>query len=87
MIEDASRAQARMMITVLRCEIAEISDELQTTEKHHGRQPRERGHSYRVKRITFLRQQLNEAHRLIEGLYRRFPESCDRPQARPSRRA
>jgi hypothetical protein len=87
MIEDASLAQARMMITVLRGEITEISDELQTTEKHLRRQAPERGPSYRVKRITFLRQQLFEAHRLIEGLYRRFPESGDRPQARPPRRA
>lgn len=87
MPNDADRAQARMLVSLLRHEITEISDELEAAEKRARRHPHKRGHDSGAKRIAVLRPRLYEAHRLLEGLYRRFPDTCDRPRERTLRRA
>jgi hypothetical protein len=76
MAEDAGVQQARMLVGLLRDEIAEISDKLKAPDSDVHRQT-EHGHHQRVRRAALLRSQFYEAHRLLDGLYRRFPETLD----------
>ena len=71
--EDAGVAQARMLVGLLRDEIAAISDKLKAPDSDVHRRT-EHGHHRRVRRAAVLRRQFYEAHRLLDGLYRRFPE-------------
>jgi hypothetical protein len=74
MAEDAGVGQARMLVGLLRDEIAEISDKLKAPDSDVHRRT-EHGHHRRVRRAAVLRRQFYEAHRLLDGLYRRFPET------------
>src|ERR1700682_2467557 len=81
MAEDAGVAQARRLRGLLPDEVAEISDELEAAERHAHR-PTEHGHERRLSRAAFLRRRLREAHRLIDGLHRRFPDAVDQSPTR-----
>ena len=73
MAEDAGVAQARMLVGLLRDEIAAISHKLKAPDSDVHRRT-EHGHYRRVRRAAVLRRQFYEAHRLLDGLYRRFPK-------------
>ena len=83
--EDAGVAQARMLVGLLRDEIAEISDKLKAPDSDVHRRT-EHGHHRRVRRAAVLRRQFYEAHRLLDGLYRRFPETLDASHPRRAAR-
>ena len=83
--EDAGVAQARMLVGLLRDEIAEISDKLKAPDSDVHRRT-EHGHHRRVRRAAVLRRQFYEAHRLLDGLYRRFPEALDASHPRRAAR-
>ena len=83
--EDAAVAQARMLVGLLRDEIAEISDKLKAPDSDVHRRT-QHGHHQRVRRAAVLRRQFYEAHRLLDGLYRRFPETLDASHPRRAAR-
>jgi hypothetical protein len=62
-----------MLVGLLRDEIAEISDKLKAPDSDVHRRTRH-GHHRRVRRAALLRREFFEAHRLLDGLYRRFPK-------------
>jgi hypothetical protein len=84
MAEDAGAAQARALLRELRDQVADISNKLEAVE----RDPRTsiRGASHDRRRQSALRRELYEAHRLIDGLHRRFPETLPRSVAQRARR-
>src|SRR6476619_1438644 len=75
----------RMLVGLLRDEIAEISDKLKAPDSDVHRRT-EHGHHRRVRRAAVLRRQFYEAHRLLDGLYRRFPETLDASHPRRAAR-
>lgn len=83
--EDAGGAQARMLVGLLRDEITEISDKLKAPDSDVHRRT-EHGHHQRVRRAAVLRRQFYEAHRLLDGLHRRFPETLDASHPRRAAR-
>jgi hypothetical protein len=83
--EDAGVEQARMLVGLLRDEIAEIPDKLKAPDSDVHRRT-EHGHHQRVRRAALLRRQFYEAHRLLDGLYRRFPETLDASHPRRAAR-
>jgi hypothetical protein len=79
MREDADTAQAKELLHCLYLQVEEISQKLEAAEEKslHGR-TRSQVHARRE--AASLRRELYEAHRLIDGLHRRFPAT------RPPRR-
>jgi hypothetical protein len=77
MREEADTAQARELLHCLNIQIDEISQRLEAAEEK-SRHTNARRHGRRE--AASLRQELYEAHRLIDGLHRRFPAT------RPPRR-
>jgi Mg2+ and Co2+ transporter CorA len=77
MAEDAGVEQARMLVGLLRDEIAEISDKLKAPDSDVHRRT-EHGHHRRVRRAALLRRQFYEAHRLLDGLYKAVAEFAHR---------
>jgi hypothetical protein len=74
MIDDAAAAQARELLAALHEHLAEISEKLETAERR-DRRTSVRGALRDRRHEKALRQELYEAHRLIDGLHRRFPET------------
>ena len=70
--DDADTAQARELLHCLYMQVDEISLKLEAAEKK-GRYTNTRSQIFARREATSLRQQLYEAHRLIDGLHRRFP--------------
>lgn len=83
MVENPGAAQARLLLDALHEQVAEISEKLQTAERT-SRNLRSRGTASDQRRVAELRRDLYEAHRLIDGLHRRFPEVRPAPTARLS---
>lgn len=79
MSDDVAVAQARLLLTSMYEEVAEISRKLEATE-NRGRGAPTRGSTQDRTQETGLRRELYEAHRLIDGLHRRFPETAPRPR-------
>ena len=79
MDNDAGVAQAQKLLTALNQQINDISQKLEVIEAR-GRHQSVRGALCDQKQRNELRRDLYEAHRHIDGLYRRFPET------RPHRR-
>src|SRR5690242_12720981 len=79
-IDDPDIAQARELLQSLHAHVDEISKKVESAET---RTRRVQGHAAVVarRRVASLRHELYEAHRLIDGLHRRFPD------ARPGRMA
>lgn len=74
MIDDAGAAQARELLAALHEHVADISQKLETAERRERRRST-RGTVHYRRHEKALRQELYEAHRLIDGLHRRFPET------------
>ena len=73
-IDDPDTAQARALLQSLHAHVDEISKKVEAAEI---RTRRAQGHAALVarRRVATLRHELYEAHRLIDGLNRRFPEA------------
>ena len=76
-IDEADTAQARELLQSLHAQVDEISKKVESAE---GRTRRVQGHAAVVarRRVASLRHELYEAHRLIDGLHRRFPDARPR---------
>jgi hypothetical protein len=74
MNDDAGTAQARALLGELRGQLADISQKLDAVEERN-RRAHLRGISRRDPTAGILRRELCEAHRLIDGLRRRFPDA------------
>jgi predicted nucleic acid-binding Zn-ribbon protein len=74
MVENVGTAQAREFLAALHEQVAELSQKLENAERRH-RRTSIRGAAHDRRRQNALRQELHEAHRLIDGLHRRFPEA------------
>lgn len=72
--------QARQLLVALYDQVADISRKLETVDARN-RRARARGNLRMDPRAGDLRRELYEAHRLIDGLHRRFPETS--PHTRP----
>jgi hypothetical protein len=83
--EDAGAAQARALLRELRDQVADISTKLEAAERHDPRTSI-RGATHDRRRRSALRRELYEAHRLIDGLHCRFPETLPGPLAERARR-
>jgi predicted RNase H-like nuclease (RuvC/YqgF family) len=81
-IDDADIAQARELLRSLHAHVDEISKKVESAE---SRTRRMQGHAALVarRRVANLRHELYEAHRLIDGLHRRFPDARPRRVAGP----
>ena len=76
-IDDPDTAQAKELLQSLHAHVDEISKKVESAEI---RTRRVQGHAALVarRRVATLRHELYEAHRLIDGLHRRFPEARPR---------
>jgi hypothetical protein len=81
MVEDAAVGQALLLLAALHEQVRDISEKLQAAERN-SRNLRSRGTAGDQRRALELRRDLYEAHRLIDGLHRRFPEVRPAPTAR-----
>lgn len=74
MIEEAGPAQARALLREMHQQVAEISQKIEKAEKRDcAGSVRGAAHDRRIQ--SALRRELYEAHRLIDGLHGRFPET------------
>jgi hypothetical protein len=74
MSDDAGAAQARALLRELGEHVVEISHKLEAAELR-GSRTSVRGATHDRKHRSTLRRELYEAHRLIDGLHRRYPET------------
>ncbi|MBJ7337883.1 hypothetical protein [Mycolicibacterium sp.] len=74
MSDDCGVAQARELLQELHGQVANISQKLHCAE-HRRRRSSTRGAMMQHRQLSSLRQELHEAHRLIDGLHRRFPDA------------
>ena len=86
MVEDAGAAQARALLRELSEQVADISRKLEAAERR-GARTSIRGATHDRRHRSTLRRELYEAHRLIDGIHRRFPETLPRSAAARSGRA
>jgi hypothetical protein len=79
-IDDPDTAQALALLQSLHAHVDEISRKVESAER---RSRRVQGHAASVarRRAASLRQELYEAHRLIDGIHRRFPDTRPRHSA------
>jgi hypothetical protein len=70
---DAGSAQAQALLNELWGQVARISYKLEAAEQRN-RRAELRGICRRDPTASALRRELCEAHRLIDGLHRRFPD-------------
>jgi hypothetical protein len=81
MAEDPAVAQALLLLAALHEQVSDISEKLQAAERN-SRNLRSRGTALDQRRAADLRRDLYEAHRLIDGLHKRFPQVRPAPPAR-----
>jgi hypothetical protein len=74
-VDDAGSAQALSLLGELYGQVAEISHKLEAAEARI-RRARARGNTRKDPVANILRRELYEAHRLIDGLYRRYPQTA-----------
>ena len=74
MAENTGAAQARELLGALHEHVAEISQKIDKSECR-GRRVSIRGATHDRRLQSELRRELYEAHRLIDGLHRQFPET------------
>ena len=75
MSEDTGGAQARELLRELHEHANRISHKVDIVAGRRRRARRHVGPWHNINSCPSLRQELHEAHRLIEGLRRRFPET------------
>jgi hypothetical protein len=85
MREDADTAQARELLHCLYMQVEEISQKLEAAEQN-GLRAHTRSQILARREAANLRRELYEAHRLIDGLHRRFPATWP-PRRWPSHAA
>ncbi|HYO00360.1 MAG TPA: hypothetical protein VET27_00065 [Mycobacterium sp.] len=79
MVDDAGSAQALALLGELYGHVDDISHKLEAAESRN-RRARARGNTRKDPIAGILRRELYEAHRLIDGLYRRYPQTA--PESR-----
>lgn len=77
MADDAGTAQARALLEELYGHVLDISHKLEAADERNRRSHR-RELSRQDPSASRLRRELYEAHRLIDGLHRRYPETNPR---------
>lgn len=77
MFEEAAVAQARVLLVSLYEYVNEVSLAIAKVEYEIRYRPRRGLLIYQRRRIDELRQELYEAHPIIDGLYTRFPSTRD----------
>lgn len=75
MIDDADSAQAQAFLGELYGYVSDISPKLEAADERN-RRARARGNSRKDPIAGILRRELYEAHRLIDGLHRRYPHTA-----------
>lgn len=86
MVENAAAAQAQILLDALHEQVADISKKLERAEMR-GVRTSARGALHDRREHSALRSDLYEAHRLIDGLHKRFPETRPPQQSvAPARR-
>ncbi|MBJ7340680.1 hypothetical protein [Mycolicibacterium sp.] len=83
MVDDAGIAQAKALLSEMYGHVADISHKLEAAEARTSR-ARARGNTRKDPVAGLLRRELYEAHRLIDGLHRRYPQTV--PDSRRSTR-
>jgi hypothetical protein len=78
-IEDTGMAQARELLSALNEQVADISQKLDAAEQRTRRAIARGTVHVPRQQASSLRRELYEAHRLIDGLHRRFPETRQAP--------
>jgi hypothetical protein len=73
MAGETGASQARNLLTALNEHVTDITRKLERVEQRCMHKSL-RGNSSERRQRSELRRDLHEAHRLIDGLYRRFPE-------------
>jgi hypothetical protein len=79
MVEDAGTAQARILLSALHEQIITISQKLEAAEMR-GLRTSIHGAMHDRREQAELRRDLYEAHRLLDGLHKRFPQTLPRWQ-------
>ena len=74
MVSDADSAQARKLLSELYGHVDDVSRKLKAADERN-RRAQARGTSRRDPIVGRLRRELHEAHRLIDGLHRRYPDA------------
>jgi hypothetical protein len=82
MDDRVGEAQARALLGELRGHVGYISHKLQAAEERN-RRAQLRGTNRRDPSEGTLRRELHEAHRLIDGLHRRYPDALRVESRRP----
>jgi hypothetical protein len=72
LVDDADTAQARILLAALWAQVDETSSKLEAAERRLARTRSDIGTHHR-RDAADLRHELYHAHRLIDGLHRRFP--------------
>jgi len=72
--EDPGAAQARELLREMNGQLADISHRLDKVQRRHQRRSA-RGAMLDRRQVSSLNRELHEAHRLIDGLHRRFPDA------------
>jgi hypothetical protein len=85
MVDDAGAAQARALLRELYEHVAAISEKLEAAESGDLRTSARGAARDRRHRLA-LRRELYEAHRLVDGLHRRFPETVPTTRGERGRR-
>jgi hypothetical protein len=75
MVDDAGAAQARALLKELDDHVDHISRKIDIVERRHRRAVSVRGVAHNHRQRSHLRSELYEAHRLIDALHRRYPET------------
>ncbi len=74
MTDEVGVAQARQLLRELSHQVTAIRQKLDKAERRH-RRTSARGSMIDRRQVAGLRQELGEAHRLIEALHRRYPSA------------
>jgi predicted nucleic acid-binding Zn-ribbon protein len=74
MVENPGAAQARLLLGALHEQVAAISHKIEKAERRDHRTST-RGAVHDRRQQSELRRDLYEAHRLIDGLHHRYPET------------
>ena len=75
--DDTEGAQARKFLSELYGHVDDVSRKLQAADERN-RRAQARGRTRRDPVVSTLRRELREAHRLIDGLHRRYPQTAPR---------
>ncbi|KAA0101051.1 hypothetical protein CIW49_05960 [Mycolicibacterium sp. P1-18] len=74
MTDDVEAAQARALLEELRVQVEKVSRKIEIIERRNQRRSA-RGIAHVHRQRSELRRDLYEAHRLIDGLHRRYPQT------------